>query len=166
MPDYNYDIDSDSTNTVANTVDVLGLDDIDVDLSFDADAKGALELDVKPLSTESRLAIDPLRTSSDLTLDLKPAVVDACLTLNVGKVPTVCIRQPYEHNIGFSWFGIEIWKYTFHGQQDTIVEEVKPKPAVAWGAKSMGGSPAEEPRGRRAGRPSREVGGLRVRLGD
>ncbi|MDX1416667.1 MAG: hypothetical protein R3293_20875 [Candidatus Promineifilaceae bacterium] len=186
MADYNYDIDSESTNTV----DIVGLDDVNTnstvkanaDLNTDntikADADLKLEL-AQPFKaeTESALEIKPLEltikplkadldldTKSNLTLDLKPAVVDLCLTTNIGKVPNLCINLPYHHHIGFTWFGTEIWGYTFSGQQDMVVSELERQPKVVWGDTTQTGSPphrAHKP----AGPASRQAGGLRVRLG-
>jgi hypothetical protein len=136
-------------------------------------------LEIKPLKadlgTTTHLTIDPLKlelaplkSDQSMTLDLKPAVIDLCLTANLGKLPNVCIRQPYHHHIGFTLFGTEVWGYTFSGQQETVIEELDRQPQVAWrGAvatwpphrppHSPSASPAPQP-------PSRQAGGLRVRL--
>jgi hypothetical protein len=174
MVDYNYDIDSDS----ANTVDVIGLDNISANNTIEADADLKLELvqpfkaetgsvlDIKPLE----LTIKPLEadlnldTNSSMTLDLKPAVIDLCLTANIGKVPNVCVNMPYRHHIGFTWFGTEIWGYTFSGQQDLVVEELARKPKVVWGDVAHTGSPSHRPQ-KPPGPASRQAGGLRVSLG-
>lgn len=102
---------------VDNTVDVLGLDDIKADLKLELPQPLKTEttsaLKVEPLKadlgTTSHVQIDPLTTNSSLSVDLKPAVVDLCLTLNVGKLPNVCIKQPYHHHIGFTLWGTEVW---------------------------------------------------------
>jgi hypothetical protein len=174
MPTYKYNIDSDSKNTV----DVVGLDNIKLGLiqPFKAETDSALEL--KPLTanlnlgltqpfkaeTDSTLElkpleIKPLTTTSNLNLDLKPAVVDLCLTTNIGKVPNVCARLPYHHHVGFTLFGTEIWGFTFSGQQDVVVEELDRQPKVVWHEAEPVRSPS------RHGPESRDVGGLRIRLG-
>lgn len=159
-----------------NTVDVVGLNDIKADLKLELPqplkTESAASLEVKPLEvkplkadlgTTNHLQIDPLKTDSSLSLDLKPAVVDLCLTLNLGKLPNVCIRQPYHHHIGFTLWGTEIWGYTFSGEQETVIHEQRPQPAVAFGAAPSWTArpaprPAPEP-------PTRESSGLRIRLG-
>ncbi len=99
-------------------------------------------LEIKPieadLGTDTHLAIDPLKlelaplkSDHSMTLDLKPAVIDLCLTANIGKLPNVCIRQPYHHHIGFTLFGTEVWGYSFSGQQETVIEELDRQPLVA-----------------------------------
>jgi hypothetical protein len=164
------DIDIKSGST--NTVDVLGLDDIKADLKLELPqpfkAETANELSVKPvradLGTDSHLKIDPLKTDSSVSLDLKPAVVDLCLTLNIGKLPNVCIKQPYQHHIGFTLYGMEVWGYTFSGEQETVIQEQHPQPKVALGgAPGVWSPPRSAPRSPEP--PSRETGGLRIRLG-
>jgi hypothetical protein len=165
------DIDIKSGST--SSVDVLGLDDIKADLKlelpqpFKTDSTNELEL--KPvkadLGTDSHLKIDPLTTDSSLSVDLKPAVVDLCLTLNIGKVPNVCIKQPYHHHIGFTLYGMEVWGYTFSGEQETVIQEQHPQPKVALGGAPGAWSPARPAPRSAPEPPSRETGGLRIRLG-
>ena len=172
--EFDYDIDSDSTNTY----DIVGLDNVKTDNKVDADLGLKLELpqpykvetasalDIKPLElTIKPLEADlDLETKSNLTLDLKPAVIDLCLTTNFGKIPNMCVRLPYQHHIGFTLFGTEIWGYTFSGQQDMVVEELEKQPKVIWGetAQISSGSHAAP---KNTNPPSRHAGGLRVRLG-
>jgi hypothetical protein len=133
-----------------------------------ADLGTDTHLDIEPLKLE--LQAQPIKTDSSLSLDLKPAVVDLCLTANVGKVPSVCIRQPYHHHIGFTLFGTEVWGFTVSGQQETVIEELDRQPRVAWGG-ALGTWPPQRPAQPAAQRatqpepPSRSAGGLRVRLG-
>jgi hypothetical protein len=156
-------------STASDTVDVLGLDDIKADLKLElpqplkTDSVSALTINpVKAeLDTTTHLEVDPLKTDSSLSVDLKPAVVDLCVTLNVGKLPNACIKQPYHHHIGFTLWGTEIWGYTFSGEQETVIQEHHPQPKVALGGTAAAWSPPRldrEP-------PSRETGGLRIRLG-
>lgn len=157
-----------------NTVDVVGLDDIDVDLKlelpqpFTTDATNKVTVD--PLKSDldvdatNRLTIDPLKTDSSVSVDVKPAVVDLCLTLNLGKLPNVCIKQPYRHHIGFTLWGMEVWGYTFSGEQETVIQEHRPQPRVALGTGSAGWS-APPPARAESEPPTREIGGLRIRLG-
>ena len=174
-----------------NKFEIIGLNDIKADLNlglkqpFKAETASVLELkplEVKPLElkplkadlgTDSKLKIEPLKleleahplkTESSLSLDLKPAVVDLCLTANIGKLPNVCIRQPYQHHIGFTLFGAEIWGFTVSGQQETIIDELDRQPRVAWRGAQVS-RPAQLPIQKPAPEPpSRSGGGLRVRL--
>lgn len=126
--------DIDLTSQSTDTVDIVGLNDINATLNLQlpqplqtessdsltvAPLKADLTLEplkadltLEPvkaeLDTNSHLKIDPLRTDSNLSVDLKPAVVDLCLTVNVGKLPNVCIRQPYHYHLGFTLWGTEI----------------------------------------------------------
>lgn len=169
---------------VTNTIDVVGLDNIKLKLELPQPLKTENDstfelkpLEVKPLKadlgTDIDLSIDPLKleleakplkTDSSLSVDLKPAVVDLCLTTNIGKLPNVCIHQPYHHHFAFTLYGTEVWGFTYSGQQDTVIEDVDRQPKVVWG-----GDLTTEPVRRRAShasveRPSRQAGGIRVRL--
>ena len=129
---------------------------------FETKATNVIDLkpiEIKPLDFK----LEPIKTDSSLSLDLKPAVIDFCFTTNVGKLPNVCIRQPYHHHIGFTLFGTEVWGYTFSGQQETVVEEIDRQPKVAWG-RAMITWPPSRPASAPSQPPSRTVGGLRVRL--
>jgi hypothetical protein len=173
-------------STATDTVDIVGLDNVKAGLTlglvqpFKTESAAALELkpltttstvtaELKPLSTTSTAELKPVKTDSSLTLDLKPAVVDLCLTANVGKVPSLCIRQPYRHSIAFTLFGAPVWSFTFSGEQETIVEERHPPPQVAPGAQSWPAQSwaAQQPRPSPPARsePAVSAGGLRIRLG-
>jgi hypothetical protein len=127
------------TSTSSDTVDVVGLNDIKADLKLELPqpfkTEGTNTVDLKAdIDTKSdsnsttHLKIDPLKTDSSLAVDLKPAVVDLCLTLNSGKSPNLCIRQPYRHRIGFTLYGIEVFGFSFSGEQETIISELGPRP--------------------------------------
>jgi hypothetical protein len=176
MADVSYDIKSSSSNTV----DLVGLDDINADLKLELPQpfKTESSLDIKPLKadlgTNSHLGIDPLKlelqvdplkSENSYSIDLKPAVVDLCLTTNIGKLPNVCIRQPYSHHIGFTLFNIEVWGYTFSGQQETVIEDIQRQPKVMYGDVAPSWSPQRTASQPAAQPPSRQIGGLRVRLG-
>lgn len=174
---------ADTSVDVKDTIDIVGLNDIKANLTLNLpqpfNTENATSLEIKPLKadigTTTHLAIDPLKldlqleplkTDSSLSLDLKPAVIDLCLTANIGKLPNVCIRQPYQHSIGFSLYGTQVWAFTFSGQQDTVIEELDRQPKVAWRGASASWPPARSSQQQEESKPSptREVGGLRVRL--
>jgi hypothetical protein len=158
------------------TVDVVGLDKIDfkLELPQPLETKGTNVLEIKPLEikplradlgTQSGLHVDPLTTDSSISVDLKPAVVDLCLTLNIGKVPSLCIKQPYHHRVGFTFWGMEVWGFSFSGEQETVVQELHAQPKVALGG-AADWSAHPPPKREHHEPPSREQGGLRIRLGD
>jgi hypothetical protein len=170
------DVDVDSESSA--TVDIVGLDDINADVNSTITlnlpqplrTEGSNVIELKPveadldLDTTTRLTIDPLKTDSSVSVDLKPAVVDLCLTVNVGKLPNVCVRQPYSHHVGITLFGYEVWGISVSGEQQTVIEELDRRPQVAWGG-ATAVWPSAGPRPAPPERPSRDAGGLRVRLG-
>jgi hypothetical protein len=125
--------------------------------------------DVKPLTTTNTNTYDvkPLKTDTSLAVDLKPAVVDLCLTLNVGKMPSVCIRQPYRHKVAFTLYGIEVWSFGFSGEQETVIEEMAARPQVAASGPDAAWPPIrrETPAKHDQRPPEAHGGGLRVRIG-
>lgn len=143
-------------STSTDTVTVAGLDKIKADLTLEVP---------DPITTDSTIDVKPLKTDSSILVDLKPAVIDLCLTANIGKVPSVCIRQPYRHHLAFTLYGTEVWGFTFSGEQETVVDELERRPQV-----SLGGAQASWPPPKAASQPAaqpqtRTAGGLRVRLG-
>jgi hypothetical protein len=164
---------------ISETVDLVGLNNINADLTLGLTqpfkTESANEIDVKPLTAhlgtkleieplKLDLKVDPLKTDSNLSVDLKPVVLDLCLTANIGKVPSLCIRQPYHHHIGFKWYGHEVWGLTFSGQQDTVIEELDRQPKVARAGAAVTWPPRPAPPPTHEP-PCRQSGGLRVRLG-
>ena len=159
-----------------DTVDVVGLDNLKADLKLelpqplktDSKTDSTSSVEIKPLkadlATKSQVEVEPLKTDSSVSLDLKPVVADLCLNLGISKVPSVCVNQPYRHHIGFTMWGSEIWGFTFSGEQETVVQEHHPGPKLALGRGAKAWSP-----GRRdqpaPELPTRESGGLRIRLG-
>jgi len=174
-------------STSHDTVDLIGLNDITADVTLNLPqpfkTEGVNTYDIKPLTTNSNatielkplsadlkieplsadLKIEPLKTDSDITLDLKPVVLDLCLTANIGKVPNVCIRQPYRHRFGFTLFGIELWGFSLSGEQETVFDELRPRPQIA--ATGSAVWPPAKPAAAATVEPQTAGGGLRIRLG-
>lgn len=160
------------TTNGTNTIDSLNEIKADLNLGLTQPFKTESELKAD-LETDTHLAIDPLklqlqaepfRTDSNVSLDLKPAVIDFCLTTNIGKLPNVCIRQPYQHHFGFTWFGVEMWGFTFSGQQETVIEELDRSPKVVWGGARITWPPSSPAPEKSPKRPTHDAGGLRIRL--
>jgi hypothetical protein len=166
------------TSGSTNTVDLVGLNDINTSFTLDVPqpikTDGTNTYDFKPLNTTSSitaeikplkadLKLEPVKTDSGLTVDLKPVVLDLCLTTNVGKVPSLCIRQPYHHRIGFSLYNVEIWGFSFSGEQETMVEEMSPRPQIALGGATAW--PPTKPAASAKVEPHATGSGLRIRLG-
>jgi hypothetical protein len=166
------------TTNGTNTIDSLNEVKADLNLTLPQPFKTESELELKPLKadlgTDTHLAIDPLKlqlhadplqTDSNLSLDLKPAVIDFCFTTNIGKLPNVCIRQPYQHHFGFTWFGVELWGFSFSGQQETVIEDLVRHPKVVWGGARITWPPSGTEEKQSPQPPTHDAGGLRIRLG-
>jgi hypothetical protein len=78
-----------------------------------------------------------IKADSRMLIDLKPMVVDMCTTLNFGKMPETCVRQPYEHRFCFTLFGIEVMAFEMRGESRTYTESMPDRPAVVWGGEGV-----------------------------
>lgn len=140
-----------------------------------------------PIQTDSQSKTEfavtqPIETSSDMRLDVKPVVVDLCLTAGIGKIPRISITRPYDHHVSLRVLGMEIFGLDLHGQNRMVVDDLPPRPATVWGgvsatrdadgarAQHRPGPPglgsSGEPSGRTPGHPAAAGNGLRIRLGD
>lgn len=169
-----------------NAVDIVGLDNIKADLKLDAtntyDIKPLkadnsydikpLSLEIKPLKADYTYDIKPLETDNSYKVDLKPVTLDLCMTANIGKIPDLCVRQPYRHRLAFTLYGVEVWGLCFSGEQEMVLQELDRRPQVALGGAAATWPPprpaerAEPPdSGDAPDRRTRTGGGLRIRIG-
>jgi hypothetical protein len=152
------------------TLDIVGLDDIDVDLSASLAVPQPIQTKSDlAATTRSELAVtQPIVTDLNLnasaTVDVKP--VDLCLTFGIGRLPRARICRPVERHLGMTLFGIEIFGLNWSGYSELVFSDLDPRPHV-----ELGGPAGVQARpGARRKRP-RIVGqpggsGLRLRLGD
>lgn len=121
--------------------------------TFRTDMKSASEIDAK----------------SDMHLDVEPVVVDMCFTANIGKVPRLCIRRPYEHHLSLRVFGMELLGLDLTGERNIIIDDLPKRADVVFGQEKReyhGRSAYAEPKvvdGTPHAPPS--GGGLHIRLG-
>ncbi len=159
------DVDNHGTTNVISdgTTKIVGLD------NMHSDSKTALTLSVpEPVKTEttghSDLTIrvpDPIHTIGETTLDIKPLVADLCFTVT-NRTPPTCIRQPYHHRFAVEVYGQEVMALVFTGEAQTIIDELKHGPQVAWGGTETRPSAAEDKTPQIAG----DANGLRIRVGE
>jgi hypothetical protein len=134
------------------------------------------------MTSRSELAVtEPIRTASDVALDVKPMVVDLCVTAGIGNIPRLCITRPYDHHLSVRALGVELFGIDLTGRRRMIVSDVPTRAAEVWGQVTS------EPDGARRGstylteplagelteswapsrrRPPMAGGGLRLTLGD
>jgi hypothetical protein len=107
---------------------VEGLDNINTDLTVTiAPLKADLalaplkaDLALAPLTatvaTESKasLALGEVKTHSKL--DVEPLVTDSCITLRLAPLPTTRICAPYQHRVGFTVLGFELFGLSLRGE--------------------------------------------------
>lgn len=128
---------------------IEGLDDIDVTMrtpdtmktDMKSDSKMALTVNPLSVTTNGRteLAItEPIVTNmtNDMRIDVKPMVVDACITLKIADLPRQRIRRPYDRRIKLSLFGTELVELRMCGESETLIEDLPVKPMLSWGSQS------------------------------
>ncbi|MCZ7545130.1 MAG: hypothetical protein M5R40_17110 [Anaerolineae bacterium] len=160
-----------STTTVnsENTIDIVGLDDINLTSNSTLTTNATVDMGLDDINLRTELVLpQPLKTQSEIdtdltsnmTLDIKPMVLDLCLKLDFD-LPEKCVRQPYNHHFGITLFGVELLGFNFVGESRIILEDLPKRPQVAVGGEHV---VAHQPgqRERSAPRPSE---GLRIRLG-
>jgi hypothetical protein len=87
------------------------------------------------LNSTSDMAItQPIVTDSDMRVDVKPLVVDMCFTANIGKIPRLCIKRPYDHHLSLRVMGMELIGLDLHGQRSMIIDDLPKRPDVVWGS--------------------------------
>lgn len=135
-------------------------------------------LDLRPVNVDSRQEIavtDPIRTDASSTLDLKPVALDLCVRTGQASLLPTHVCEPYHHRIGLTMLGIELFGVAWSGDSQTIVEDPRARPMVAWGEVAPAPRmdvglpqhvPHKHPGHHDHGGGGRERGGLRIRLTD
>lgn len=142
------DVDIDADSDSSTVLDIVGLDDINIsaDVKADTTTSNTQRLELPdPIDTRLTLSVpDTIRTdqeqrnefaitepivtemSTDLDVDIKPVVVDLCLTLGVKDPPRFCLSRPYDRRFGLSLFGREVVGLEWCGSSQFIVDDVRP----------------------------------------
>jgi hypothetical protein len=164
-----------------STVEVKGLDNIKLTLEptpFKTESKQELILP-QPFKTESKIdTTSKVETASAVTsdsknvmsIDLKPVALDVCLNSS-SNLPKGQICQPVSFQLGFTWFGTEMFGVNFGGESRVVMQDLPKKPSIEWPAqqnaahhagpyRSRDDAPPATP-GSVPGAPER---GLRVRI--
>jgi hypothetical protein len=147
MADFDIHYDPITLNTDTVTVDIAGLDNthntitLETPQPLNLQSKSDLTLQ-QTLTSDSRLdsksklelaITQPIKTESTALLDIKPLAFDQCLRISFGPLPPTCISQPYQHHVGFTLFGLELFGFNLVGEAKVVVTDIPPKPHVAWG---------------------------------
>jgi hypothetical protein len=138
--DVDMDVDADITST--NSMEIVGLDDIDMrmEMAFPDPIRSEFAI-TQPVQMETDLDLNTvmeikpivMTNNSNVGLDVKPVQLDFCLKLDFGAPPPMCVRMPYSHHFGITLFGVELFGFNFSGESQTILDELPKRPQVAWG---------------------------------
>jgi hypothetical protein len=69
--------------------------------------------------------------STDLDVDVKPVVVDLCLTLGIKDPPRFCVSRPNHRYLGLTLFGREVFDMRWGGTSNFVVDDVRHNTFVA-----------------------------------
>jgi hypothetical protein len=107
------------------------------------DMRSVSEMNMRSVS---EMAITrPIETRSDMRLDVQPVVVDMCLTANIGRIPRLCIRRPYDHHLRLRVLGVDVLNLDLTGQRSFIIDDLPRRADVAWGAEQHRPAEGHEP---------------------
>lgn len=92
-------------------------------------------LDLRPVKVDSHQGVtyDPIRTDANSTVDLKPIALDVCMRTGPASLPPTHVCEPYQHRIGLTLLGVEVFGVAWSGETQTVVAERGGRPMIAWG---------------------------------
>jgi hypothetical protein len=145
----------------ANTLDIIGLDDID--LRTEVTLPQPLELQTESNSRTELAITEPIRSEgkNEVALDIRPLTADLCLNVSFGRLPPTCIRQPYQNHFGITLFGMEILGFNLAGESQMIIDDLPSRPHIAWGGEQA----AQLPTHGNVSPQHEPSEGLRIRVG-
>lgn len=73
-------------------------------------------VEIKPITVNENVDLKPLTVTENI--DLKPVAVDSCQTLRLAPLPETTVRNPYNHHVALSLFGLELLALTFNGESE------------------------------------------------
>ena len=167
LDDINIDLNSDSTMDV----DAEVKSELNADLKTEISVPDPItlntnsEIDLKPVKIDSTFAIpEPIvmENESNIGLDIEPMAVDFCFKFELGPLPETKIEQPYDHHLGFTILGQEIFGFVLSGCSSTIIRNLPKKPKVVPGGHHHGVRRDRQPPRIVGGRP--QGGDIKIRL--
>ena len=122
-----------------------GLDKIKVDstvggrVDSDITAKADAKVDATAVATVN--SDSDVRTNSDVrtdsrvasSVDLAPVAVESSIRVELGSLPPTEVHTPWEHRLGFSVLGVELFAWVLSGRTTTTLRPV-PKAAQLIGS--------------------------------
>lgn len=141
LDDINVDIQSDSTMDIDADIDANLRNEIVIPEPIQLNTDSDFALDVKPLKTDSTFAIpEPIvmDSSSTVGLDIEPMAVDFCFKFELGALPETKIDRPYEHRLGFSVLGQELFSLNLSGSSAIVIKNLPKRPQIIGGGHHAG----------------------------
>lgn len=127
-------IDSIDTNTnAAVAMSIPEIDTIDTNVSMSIPEIDTINANLGLAITEPINANLTTHVSADMAVDVKPVVLDLCLTLGVKELPRVCISRPYDRSFNVTILGVEVFGFRRRGERKIVIDDLPKQPFVAVG---------------------------------
>jgi hypothetical protein len=168
LADIDVNYDPIAINSGPVTIAVAGLDNIKVSIPDPIKTESKYTIAVPDtVKSDTKLALsvpEPIRTDAkadgklDVNLnsgiDLRPVVLDQCLRLSLGPLPSTHICLPNRQHVGLTVFGVEVFGVTVEGEAKIVVSEPQRQTHI------VHGSARHEP----TPHTNAKDGGVRIRL--
>ena len=168
MADIDVTYDPIAINSGPIAVALTGLDDIKLSIPDPVKTESKYTILVpETVKSDTKFAFsvpDPIRTDAkadgklDVNLksgiDLQPVVLDQCLRLSLGPLPSTYICLPNRQHVGLTIFGVEVFGLTVEGEAKIVVGEPQRQTHIMNGSVRHAQPPHATPRGN----------GVRIRL--
>jgi len=123
-------------NTVSNSTTALNSNgSMTATMTSTMNSHSDLTANSSLTSTSSMNAHSDLNSKAEMLMrstsevDVRPLIMDSCMTLRLAPLPETCVHQPYSHRVAFSLLGKEVFGVSFAGSKRTEIR-TPPKSVV------------------------------------
>lgn len=148
LADIDINYDPIAINSGPVTIAVAGLDNIKLSIPEPIKTESKYTIAVpETIKSDTKFAFsvpEPIRTDTtadgklDINLksglDVQPVVVDQCLRLSLGPLPSTYICLPNRQHVGLTLFGVEVFGLTVEGEAKIVVGEPQRQTHVVHGS--------------------------------
>jgi hypothetical protein len=153
------DVTIDSTSTSTSAIDSFSTTNLDSksDSHNRIDSKSDADFRIVGLDNIRLKADSTADNKTQLEMDLKPLQLDLCLKVGLERFPPTRICKPSSKRFGLTVFGVEVFGFTYDGDDTTIIEDLGKRPFVVADGLGVSNHRAHHPDGNH---------GIRIRLAD
>jgi hypothetical protein len=148
LADIDINYDPIAINSGPVTVAVAGLDNIKLSIPDPVKTESKFTIAVpETIKSDTKFAFlvpEPIRTDAKADgkldvnlksgLDLQPVVLDQCLRLSLGPLPSTHICLPNRQHVGLTLFGVELFGLTVEGETKIVVGDPQRQTHIVHGS--------------------------------